>query len=381
MNGCGGHEAQAVLERKEVDGRALTLVSGAVRNDWTKEEIAKIYHSPLLDLVFTGGRVHRMHHDPRAVQQCTLLSVKTGGCSEDCAYCPQSARYETNVKAEKLLDPDTVYMAAKLAKDNGSTRFCMGAAWREVKDNDQFQQVLQMVEKVKSLDLEVCVTLGMVNLDQAKKLKEAGVTAYNHNLDTGEQYYDKIITTRTYADRLNTLQNVREAGITVCCGGIVGLGETDGDRIDLLHTLATLDVHPESVPVNALVSVAGTPMEGKAKVQIDAMLRMIATARIIMPLSMVRLSAGRVEMSMAEQALCFLAGANSIFTGERLLTTANPEFDQDKEMFATLGLKALTLEKTDHCNESLHQQESCSDSSTKTNKTSHCGSHVPSSCC
>lgn len=380
MKGCGGQETQAVMERKELDGRALALVSGAVRNDWTKEEIAQIYHSPLLDLVFTGARVHRMHHDPRAVQQCTLLSVKTGGCSEDCAYCPQSARYETNVKAEKLLDPDTVYMAAKLAKDNGSTRFCMGAAWREVKDNEQFQQVLQMVEKVKSLDMEVCVTLGMVNLEQAKKLKDAGVTAYNHNLDTGEQYYDKIITTRTYADRLNTLQNVREAGITVCCGGIVGLGESDDDRVDLLHTLATLEVHPESVPVNALVSVAGTPMEDKAKVQIDAMLRMIATARIIMPLSMVRLSAGRVDMSMAEQALCFLAGANSIFTGERLLTTANPEFDQDKEMFATLGLKALTLEGADSCHSMPEKSGHCSESKPKpATNNSHC--HTPSSCC
>lgn len=358
--GCSSQEAQALLERKVTsNGKALNAVSGVVRNDWTKAEIAEIYHSPLLDLVFTGARVHRMHHDPQAVQQCTLLSVKTGGCSEDCAYCPQSARYETNVKAEKLLDPDTVYMAAKLAKDNGSTRFCMGAAWREVKDNEQFDQVIEMVEKVKSLEMEVCVTLGMVNLDQAKKLKDAGVTAYNHNLDTGEEYYDKIITTRTYADRLNTLKNVREAGITVCCGGIVGLGETDSDRIDLLHTLATLEVHPESVPVNALVSVDGTPMENQAKVEIDAMLRMIATARILMPLSMVRLSAGRVDMTMAEQALCFLAGANSIFTGERLLTTSNPEFDQDKQMFATLGLKALTLDSPSaNCN-SEKRESSC----------------------
>lgn len=347
MNGCCGQEAQAVIEQKhKADGKALHTVSGAVRNDWTKEQIAEIYHSPLLDLVFTGGRVHRMHHDPQAVQQCTLLSVKTGGCSEDCSYCPQSARYETSVKAEKLLDLDTVYMAAKMAKDNGSTRFCMGAAWREVKDNEQFSQVLEMVRKVKSLDMEVCVTLGMVNLDQAKNLKDAGVTAYNHNLDTGEEYYDKVITTRTYKDRLNTLQNVRNAGITVCCGGIVGLGETDSDRIDLLHTLCTLEVHPESVPVNALVAVEGTPMSDRPSVQIDEMLRMIATARILMPLAMVRLSAGRVQMSLAEQALCFLAGANSIFTGERLLTTANPEFDQDKQMFATLGLKALKLEHT-----------------------------------
>lgn len=345
MKGCCEHEAQAVLDKTHVaDGTALQMVSGEVRNDWSKKEIGEIFHSPLLDLVYTAANVHRLYHDPRAVQQCTLLSVKTGGCSEDCSYCPQSARYETSVKAEKMLDPDTVYMAAKLAKDNGSTRFCMGAAWREVRDNDQFKQVLEMVRKVKSLDMEVCVTLGMVDLDQAKELKDAGVTAYNHNLDTGEEYYNKVITTRTYKDRLNTLQNVREAGITVCCGGIVGLGESEDDRIDLLHTLSTLEVHPESVPVNALVAVEGTPMESQAKVQIDEMLRMIATARIIMPLSMVRLSAGRVQMSLAEQALCFMAGANSIFTGERLLTTANPEFDADKQMFATLGLKALTLD-------------------------------------
>lgn len=323
---------------------ALKAVSGEIKHDWSKEEISALYHSPLLELVFTAGTVHRKFHDSRSVQQCTLLSVKTGGCSEDCAYCPQSARYDTDVKAEKLLDLDTVYMAAKLAKDSGSTRFCMGAAWREVKDNEQFDQVLSMVEKVKSLDLEVCVTLGMVNLDQAQKLKEAGVYAYNHNLDTGEEYYSKIISTRTYQDRLNTLKNVREAGITVCCGGIVGMGESEEDRVDLIHTLATMEEHPESVPVNALVAVEGTPLEQQAPVNITEMLRMIATARITMPRSVVRLSAGRMQMSLAEQALCFMAGANSIFAGDKLLTTANPEFDADKAMFDMLGLRAKTLE-------------------------------------
>jgi biotin synthase len=347
MTDCCGHGAQAVLPRTTTSREntdALQAVSGEIRHDWTKEEISGIYHSPLLELVFTAAKVHRQYHDPRAVQQCTLLSVKTGGCSEDCSYCPQSARYETEVKAEKLLDPDTVYMAAKLAKESGSTRFCMGAAWREVKDNEQFDQVLDMVQKVKSLDMEVCVTLGMLKLDQAQKLKEAGVTAYNHNLDTGEEFYSNVITTRTYQDRLNTLKNVREAGITVCCGGIVGLGESDADRVDLLHTLSTMEEHPESVPVNALVAVEGTPLAAKAPVQITEMLRMIATARILMPLSVVRLSAGRLQMSLAEQAMCFMAGANSIFAGDKLLTTANPEFNADKEMFSELGLKAKTLE-------------------------------------
>lgn len=345
MTGCCAQETQALLEKETSENcDALRAVSGQIRRDWTKSEIEAIYNSPLLELVFTAANVHRKYHDPRTVQQCTLLSVKTGGCSEDCSYCPQSARYETDVKAEKLLDPETVYMSAKLAKESGSTRFCMGAAWREVKDNEQFDQVLSMVEKVKSLEMEVCVTLGMLNGEQAKKLKEAGVTAYNHNLDTGEAFYSNIISTRNYQDRLNTLKNVREAGISVCCGGIVGMGESDSDRIDLLHTLSTMEEHPESVPVNALVAVAGTPLADRPTVQITEMLRMIASARITMPRAIVRLSAGRLQMSLAEQAMCFMAGANSIFAGDKLLTTANPEFNADKEMFSTLGLQAKTLE-------------------------------------
>lgn len=331
--------------RSETDCMAPPIVQNGLRHDWTTKEITEIYNGPLLDLLYEAATVHRQHHDPQAVQQCTLLSVKTGGCSEDCSYCPQSARYETSVKAEKLLDAETVYTAAKLAKEAGSTRFCMGAAWREVKDNQQFQDVLELVRRVKSLDMEVCVTLGMLGKEQATALKEAGVKAYNHNLDTGESFYKNIISTRTYQDRLETLQNVREAGITVCCGGIVGMGESDADRIDLLHTLATMEDHPESVPVNALVAVEGTPLADRPSVKIWEMLRMIATARIIMPKSMVRLSAGRVNMSESEQALCFMAGANSIFTGEKLLTTANPDFDADKEMFKTLGLKTLEPEK------------------------------------
>jgi len=311
------------------------------RNDWKREEVAEIYHSPLMDLIYRAATIHRLFHDPHSVQQCTLLSIKTGGCPEDCAYCPQSAHYSTDVKAEKLLDIEAVYTAAKLARDNGSTRFCMGAAWREVRDNTQFKQVLEMVRRVSSLEMEVCVTLGMLNDEQAKQLKEAGLTAYNHNLDTGADYYEQIITTRTYEERLQTLKNVREAGLSVCCGGIIGMGETAADRIDLLHTLATLPEHPESVPVNALVAVKGTPLEDQPPVEIWEMLRMIATARIAMPQAMVRLSAGRVSMSLSEQALCFLAGANSIFTGEKLLTTPNCDKNEDSDMLQALGLQAM----------------------------------------
>jgi len=316
-----------------------TTAQAAVRTDWTNIEIAEIYHSPLLDLIYRAATVHRQFHNPQNVQQCTLLSIKTGACPEDCAYCPQSARYETNVKPEALLNIDAVKEAARIAKNAGSTRFCMGAAWREVKDNKSFDDVLEMVREVAAFDMEVCCTLGMLTADQAVKLKEAGLKAYNHNLDSGEEFYGEIITTRTYKDRLDTIKNVRAAGIDVCCGGIIGMGETDDDRIDLLHTLATLPVHPESVPVNALVPVEGTPLAQQEPVSIWEMLRMIATARITMPEAKVRLSAGRVSMPMSEQALCFMAGANSIFTGEKLLTTPNPEHCADKEMFELLGLK------------------------------------------
>jgi biotin synthase len=316
----------------------------AIRSDWTRDEIANLYHQPLLELVYQAATVHRQYHDPAQVQQCTLLSIKTGACPEDCAYCAQSTRYKTSVKPEKLLDVDTVLAAAKLAKDAGSTRFCMGAAWREVKDGEQFESVLEMVRQVDALGLEVCCTLGMIDQNQAKRLKEAGLAAYNHNLDTGEEFYDKIITTRTYQDRLETLKNVREAGITVCCGGIIGMGESDDDRIDLIHTLSTLEVHPESVPVNALVPIAGTPLADQPPVSPWDLIRMVATARITLPKAKVRLSAGRLELSTAEQALCFLAGANSIFTGDKLLTTPNNDLKEDSQMFEILGLKAETSE-------------------------------------
>ena len=309
-----------------------------VRHDWTLDEISNIYHSSLLELIYQAASVHRKHHTANEVQVCTLLSVKTGACSEDCGYCPQSARYNTEVEPEKLLDVDQVLSCAQKARSAGSTRFCMGAAWREVRNNKDFDKVLDMVKGVNAMGMEVCSTLGMLDDEQAQKLADAGLTAYNHNLDTSDEYYDKVITTRKYDDRLNTIASVQKAKISVCSGGIIGLGETHDDRIKMLHTLATLQEHPESVPVNALVPVKGTPMENQPKVEIWEMLRMIATARIVIPKAMVRLSAGRQEMSEVEQAFCFMAGANSIFSGEKLLTTPNPDFNDDKSMFALLGL-------------------------------------------
>jgi biotin synthase len=310
-----------------------------IRNNWTREEISAIYNTPVLELIYKAASVHREFHDPSEVQVCTLLSVKTGGCPEDCAYCPQAARYHTEVKVHKLLEVDEVLGKAKEAREAGSTRFCMGAAWREVRDNRDFDKVIEMVKGVNNMGMEVCCTLGMLTPSQAVKLKEAGLYAYNHNLDTSEEFYEDIITTRSYTDRLETLDNVRKAKISVCSGGIIGLGEAESDRIGMLHTLSTLPEHPESVPVNALVPVEGTPLEDQPKVSVWEMIRMIATARIIMPKAMVRLSAGRVRMNLEEQALCFMAGANSIFAGDKLLTTANPEYIQDKKMFQMLQLK------------------------------------------
>ncbi|GAO43418.1 biotin synthase BioB [Flavihumibacter petaseus] len=310
-----------------------------IRNNWTKEEIEQIYHMPLLELVYRAATVHREYQDTAEVQVCTLLSIKTGGCSEDCAYCPQAARYNTGVDVKALMKTDDVLTYAKRAREAGSTRFCMGAAWREVRDNRDFDRVLDMVKGVNELGMEVCCTMGMLTESQAARLQEAGLHAYNHNLDTSEEHYGDIITTRTYDDRLNTLNNVRKAGISVCSGGIIGLGESHDDRIGMLHTLSTLPRHPESVPINALVPVAGTPLQDNQKVDVWDMVRMIATARILMPGSMVRLSAGRNEMNVTEQAFCFMAGANSIFAGEKLLTTPNPSFEEDQQMFQLLGLK------------------------------------------
>ncbi len=310
-----------------------------IRNNWTIAEINNIYNEPLLELIYKAARTHREYQDTGEVQVCTLLSVKTGGCSEDCAYCPQAARYSTDITVQALMQTDAVLDYARKAKAAGSTRFCMGAAWREVRDNRDFDRVIEFVQEVNKLGMEVCCTLGMLTENQAQRLADAGLYAYNHNLDTSKEYYGEIISTRTYDDRLETIEHVRKAGVSVCCGGIIGLGEKHEDRINMLHTLATMPEHPESVPVNALVRVKGTPLENHDKVDIWDMVRMIATARILMPRAMVRLSAGRTEMSIAEQALCFMAGANSIFAGDKLLTTPNPSFDEDNAMFELLGLK------------------------------------------
>lgn len=311
----------------------------SIKNNWTFDEIKSIYNKPLLELMYEAATIHRTYNNTGEVQVCTLLSVKTGGCPEDCAYCPQAARYNTGVKVHKLLQYDEVISKANEAKQSGSTRFCMGAAWREVRNNSDFDKVLDMVKGVNQLGLEVCCTMGMLTEEQAEKLKEAGLYAYNHNLDTSEDHYDKIISTRTFDDRLNTIGNVRKAGISVCSGGIIGMGESDDARIGMIYTLATLPEHPESVPVNALVAVEGTPLEDMKRVSVFEMVRMIATVRITMPKTMVRLSAGRLDMPVSEQALCFMAGANSIFAGDKLLTTPNPTFTDDMAMFDLLGLK------------------------------------------
>jgi biotin synthase len=309
-----------------------------VKNDWTLSEIKDIYYRPLLDLIFDAATVHRQNKAYSEVQISSLISIKTGGCKEDCSYCPQAARYHTGVEVEPLMTVEKVKARAEVAKANGASRLCMGAAWREVRDNRDFDRVLEMVSEVNEMGLEVCCTLGMLTYEQAERLKEAGCFAYNHNIDTSNENYGNIITTRTFDDRLNTLNNVRKAKLSVCCGGIVGLGETDDDRVKMLHTLSTMEQHPDSVPINRLVPVEGTPLQDNQIVPIDEILRMIATARILMPKSVVRLSAGRNEMSVAEQAMCFMAGANSIFAGEKLLTTPNPDFDTDMQMFKMLGL-------------------------------------------
>ena len=311
-----------------------------IRTDWTLNEIREIYNRPLLDLIFDAANIHRQNNAYSEVQVSSLISIKTGGCKEDCAYCPQAARYHTDIEVEPLMTVEKVKARAEIAKANGASRLCMGAAWREVRDNRDFDRVLEMVSEVNEMGLEVCCTLGMLTYEQAEKLKAAGCFAYNHNIDTSSENYENIITTRTFDDRINTLNNVRKAKLSVCCGGIVGLGETDDDRVKMLHTLSTMEEHPDSVPINALVPVEGTPLQDNKRVQIDEMLRMIATARLLMPKSVVRLSAGRNEMSIAEQALCFMAGANSIFAGEKLLTTPNPDFDTDMQMFKLLGLTA-----------------------------------------
>ncbi len=311
-----------------------------IRHDWARDEIHRIYHLSLPDLIFQAQLAHRAFHKPDEIQLCRLLSIKTGGCPEDCAYCSQSAHYRTGVAREELMSPAAVREAANHAKKEGATRFCMGAAWRQVSDGDHFDRVLDMVRAVAALDMEVCCTLGMLNESQAKRLKDAGLTAYNHNLDTSPEFYGNIITTHVYEDRLQTIAHVRKAGITVCCGGILGMGESDEDRVSLLHELSRLNPHPESVPINMLVRNEGTPLADVKELQPLIMVRAVATARVLMPASRVRLAAGRRQLSPEAVALCFLAGANSIFTGEKLLTTPNPSADADQQLLENLGMKA-----------------------------------------
>ena len=316
------------------------LAAPALRHDWSLAEVRALHDLPLFELIDRARVVHVSNHRHEEVQLCTLLSVKTGGCPEDCGYCSQSSHHKTAVKGEPLMKVEDVVAAARRAKEQGATRFCMGAAWREVKDGPQFERVLGMVREVKGLGLEACVTLGMLNEEQARRLKEAGLDAYNHNLDTSREHYRSIISTRTFDDRLRTLKNVREAGITVCSGGIIGLGESIDDRCRLLIELASLDPHPESVPVNALARIEGTPLAALPAVDPLDLVRMIATARVMMPRSKVRLSAGRTDLSREAQLMCLYAGANSIFYGDRLLTTANPEQDEDADLLRVAGLRA-----------------------------------------
>ena len=322
------------------DASPRSPIVGILRHDWTRVEVRALFDLPFPELIYRAQSIHRQHFDAAAVQISTLLSIKTGGCPEDCAYCPQSARYDTGVRAEKLMALEAVLAEARAAKNAGASRFCMGAAWREPKDRD-LESVCAMVEGVKSLGLETCATLGMLTALQARRLKDSGLDYYNHNLDSSAEFYGEIVTTRTYQDRLETLDHVRGAGIHVCCGGIVGMGETREDRIGMIATLASLPVHPESVPINMLVRVVGTPLAGEQKLDPIEFVRTIAAARIAMPCSVVRLSAGREDMSEETQALCFIAGANSIFYGPKLLTTPNPGRDHDRELMDRLGLSAM----------------------------------------
>lgn len=314
-----------------------------VRHDWTREEALAIHDMPLMDLLFRAQTVHRRHFDANRIQMSRLLSIKTGGCAEDCGYCSQSAHHASGLKASKLMEVERVLAEARKAKEGGASRYCMGAAWREPKERDM-DQIVAMIEGVKAMGMETCMTLGMLSDDQVVRLRDAGLDYYNHNVDTSERFYPQVIKTRTYADRLNTLARVREAGMKVCSGGIMGLGEEKADRVDMLVTLANLDEHPESVPINMLIAIPGTPLEKAEKIDPISFVRVIATARILMPRSFVRLSAGRTEMSDEMQAMCFFAGANSIFCGDVLLTADNPGEDKDAVLFAKLGLKPLDIE-------------------------------------
>ncbi|KAK6904518.1 biotin synthase [Kwoniella mangroviensis CBS 10435] len=315
-------------------------VDGDVRHDWRRSEIQKIFDAPLMETIYRAATVHRMHQDASRIQLCTLMNIKTGGCTEDCKYCSQSSSYKTPTKASRLIDIEPVLKAAREAKENGSTRFCMGAAWRDLAGKKSgFEKILKMVSEVRGMGMEVCTTLGMLSPDQARRLKEAGLSAYNHNLDTSREFYPEVITSRTYDDRLATIEAVREAGISVCSGGILGLGEQDEDRVGLIHEVSRLPQHPESFPVNTLVPIEGTPLEKNDPVGVHTVLRTIATARIVLPRTIIRLAAGRHTFSETEQAMAFMAGANAIFTGERMLTTPCSGWDEDKAMLGRWGLR------------------------------------------
>ncbi|EXF76741.1 biotin synthase [Colletotrichum fioriniae PJ7] len=334
--------AQRSIEAKKILQKAASATT--VRHDWTREEISAIYYQPLMELAFQAGSIHRRFHNPSEVQLCTLMNIKTGGCTEDCSYCAQSTRYQdgTGLKAKKVESVESVLAAARTAKENGSTRFCMGAAWRDMRGRkNSLKNIKAMVTGVRAMDMEVCVTLGMIDSEQAKELKEAGLTAYNHNVDTSREFYPSVISTRSYDERLKTLSHVRDAGINVCSGGILGLGESSDDRVGLLHTVSTLPSHPESFPVNALVPIKGTPLGDRTPIQFSSMLRTIATARLLMPATIIRIAAGRKTMSEEKQAMCFMAGANAIFTGEKMLTTDCNSWDEDNAMFGRWGLTPM----------------------------------------
>jgi len=310
-----------------------------IRADWNMEEIRAIYHQPLLKLISDSADIHRSHHKPGEIQASSLLSVKTGGCTEDCAYCPQSYRYTTNVLPGKLAAIGEVVKAAAEAKAKGCSRFCMGAAWREIRDNRDYKRITEMIQKVSSMGLEVCCSMGMLNYSQAVGLKKAGLSIYNHNIDTSDDYYPEIISTRKFTDRLATIANVQKAGLEICSGGIIGMGESEDDRIKMIHILATLGRHPASVPVNRLIPVKGTPLEDQKKTTVWELLRVIACIRCVMPQSQIRLSAGRSQLSYEEQALCFIAGTNAVFLGDKLLTAPNSDYNKDMEMFELLGVR------------------------------------------
>ncbi|KAF8740675.1 hypothetical protein AX14_007806 [Amanita brunnescens Koide BX004] len=319
-----------------------TSSPNATRHTWKREEIQKIYDGPLLDLVYRAASVHREHHDPNKIQLCTLMNIKTGGCSEDCSYCSQSSRYTTPTKASRLVDIEPVLEEARKAKANGSTRFCMGAAWRDLSGRKRgFEKILQMVREVRGMGMEVCTTLGMLTPEQARQLKAAGLTAYNHNLDTSREFYPKVITTRSYDERLETIEAVRDAGISVCSGGILGLGESDSDRVGLIWEVSNMPDHPESFPVNALVPIPGTPLENNEPVPLHTLVRTIATARIVLPTTIIRLAAGRNMLNESDQAMCFMAGANAVFTGEKMLTTPCSPWDEDTAMMSRWGLEGM----------------------------------------